>query len=798
MLPWTIVGTVGYAASPTAEFVLETRHGRNIIGLRQHEQQIAWHWDHHQCYQAVDPYSKRTVPLIFSDQVQPNMGTGIMKLSPCMDYRSAKIIETAEGDAVLKRYYTAATALTPIVDNQHVIESLRDSGVLLSTETLSRSDSACPKCRGRLITYPAHGIFFKVDEHRAAISKSLDKIYWEPKDSKQRALNYLSTARNWLITRTTTEKSAGIPVPLWTAHSAADAITVLGSYRELEDSGLQMPPSSSNSNSTYQWVEMYFDNWFDSACMPYGSVRFPFKTTRMELLSSLFPCLLAVEGLDQIHGWFFTTNVISATLFGSPAFQNVITNGLVLDNGTKMSKSNGKVGALDPINAITKYGADSYRIYLMQNRLLSGVNFNYDQNKISAGGSFIRNLLAVHSGLHRYLSSRTVLSGLSITFRISRITNVTDNWILQSLDDYLTEYHQLMSTFKVARALSLAGGFVGKLRKYLHFNRERLLNEDTVAASVAVRVFYYFIQTTAPFAPFVSEYIYQQLRPYGNFVPLSVHHCHIPAKQWIVNSHFLEASDLMFRIIDLMHKCRSTAGATDHFQVYVYDTGLLRGIDTYISAALEGYKAGSSSSIEYRDDLSKVMRAWVEIKHTQIYSVSDRTQLESMSLIDIIQLDRRGYFCKEDGDKTYPGQYIIRYAPAAAATLNGTVQVGAGVLVHCRGSNDNHPDSEQLDSNDLIIRGQLIGKQIAKKLQEIGERCAVYISYPSLDGASGSHNKLKILLANINRYTLPIIGQRINQYHPFLGSAFAQLTISVYGCELVFYFYPVDLEDQQS
>jgi isoleucyl-tRNA synthetase len=757
MWPWTLMSVTGYAISSSDEYVIDGEGTlmSNFGGGAKLEPVVIPSLD------ALNPVTGEYVPVVRSPLIVANKGTGIVRLSPFMDVRSRTISIppiTAEHVPELK-------------SSQYVIELLKERGCLVSEQEMSRNDSACPKCNDRLITYPCHGIYYNIGDNRETIRKTLESIYWEPKSSRDRILQYLDSARDWLITRNTRK---GISVPIWV--SDAGEHLLVGSYAELQElktgSGTPLPHTITHMGTVYKHLSYQFDNWFDSACMPYGSVGYPFRTTKMELVHSLFPCRLAIEGVDQIYGWFFTTNVISSSLFNGPAFENIITNGLVLDDGVKMSKS--KMPRGEGVAATNTYGADTYRIYLMQNRLLSGIDFNYNSDNIN--GYFTRGMVSTFNHIMKQIIEG---ASVNIKFRPTRITNITDNWILQALDDYLIKYHEFMTAFKVAKTLSLCSVFLGHIKKYVHYNLKRLNTDETISVSVIVRVFYYYLMTVAPFAPHISEYLYQQLRA-RNWIPdtLSIHLCQILNKQWRINKSFLKSSDIMFRIIDLVKKLPAQSGP--RVKVHLHDITLIRGVDGYISEV-------TGKDIVYSDGLSNVMKATVQLQHYKVFQAADRELLATMSLEQIMNLDNDGYYRNSTGIKTYPGQYRIKYEPIQT---RGQAYCGCGVLVKGGAVAEAvEPSLALVDSREVIIKGQIVGRRIQRNMKTTGGKCVIYIEHPPISDIQDE--RAKVLVLNINRYTLPILSQSIYQYRNGKDSLIT-INISVFSTPLAFYLVPVD------
>ena len=248
-----------------------------------------------------------------------------------------------------------------------------------------------------ILYYPLDSWFIKTTAVRDQLMTLNKTINWKPASTGSgRFGNWLENLQDWNLSRS---RYWGIPLPLWISEDKSELICI-GSLEELKvecqksfEAGL-MPDNpladfepGDMSEENYNVFDMHrpfvddiilisasgkplkrekdlIDVWFDSGSMPYAQWHYPFENK--EIFENNFPADFIAEGVDQTRGWFFTLHAISTMAFGSVAFKNVVSNGLVLDkNGLKMSKRLGN--AADPFETMKNYGPDAVRWYMISN-----------------------------------------------------------------------------------------------------------------------------------------------------------------------------------------------------------------------------------------------------------------------------------------------------------------------------------------------------------------------------------------------------------------------------------------------
>jgi len=270
-----------------------------------------------------------------------------------------------------------------------------------------------------------------------------------------------------------------------------------------------------------------FDCWFESGSMPYGQNHFPFENKEETL--STFPADFIAEGLDQTRGWFYTLNVLSTALYDKPAFKNVIVNGIILaEDGTKMSKR--LKNYPEPSEVFDKYGADAVRLYLLHSPVVQaedlrfsekGVELVLRQFLIPLWNSYV--FLATYAHIYRWTPEES---------EFLKPKADIDRWILSLLQKLTLDVEKGMDAYVLSQAVEPFVAFIDQLTNwYIRRNRSRFWSDEESedrdqASETLYLVLLSLTKIAAPFIPFLSEEIYQELRSKKD--PESVHLCDFP------------------------------------------------------------------------------------------------------------------------------------------------------------------------------------------------------------------------------------------------------------------------------
>ncbi|MCQ2334990.1 MAG: DUF5915 domain-containing protein, partial [Paludibacteraceae bacterium] len=261
------------------------------------------------------------------------------------------------------------------------------------------------------------------------------------------------------------------------------------------------------------------DVWFDSGAMPYAQNHYPFENQDLPRTADFIS-----EGVDQTRGWFFTLHAIHTMIEGKVAFKNVISNGLVLDkNGNKMSKRLGN--AVDPFEALNKYGADPIRWYMLTNAS-PWENLKFDPEGVDeVRRKFFGTLYNTYSFFALYANvdnyQPTALAGLS------EAHTAIDRWILSCLNTLIREVTECYETYEPTKAGRAISDFVQENLSnwYVRLCRKRfwgggMTDDKRAAYDTLYTCLKTVAQLMAPIAPFYADRLYRDLSA-GETVHLS-------------------------------------------------------------------------------------------------------------------------------------------------------------------------------------------------------------------------------------------------------------------------------------
>jgi isoleucyl-tRNA synthetase len=395
-----------------------------------------------------------------------------------------------------------------------IIQYLAGKGLLFSKEKYEHSYPHCWRCDTPLINYATSSWFVKIEEQKDELLKNAKPINWSPGHIKEgRWGKWLEGARDWSISR---QRFWASVLPIWKCEKCA-SVRVFGSAAELEEaSGRKVDDLHKHivdeisftcwqCDGTMRRVPDVLDTWFDSGSMPYGQAHYPFENKAE--FEKTFPAQFIAESLDQTRAWFYYLHVLSTSIFGTNAFQNVIVNGIVLaEDGKKMSKR--LQNYPDPMHIVDTYGADALRYYILTSPVARAENLNFSEKGVDeALKKHIQRLGNVLAFYKLYEDG---------TVRDWKSEHVLDTWIIARLDALIRETTTAFEQYDLSGATRPIAGFIDDLSVwYLRRSRDRFKDDgaDKKVALATMRfVLHRLSLIMAPTIPFFAEHLFQAVR----------------------------------------------------------------------------------------------------------------------------------------------------------------------------------------------------------------------------------------------------------------------------------------------
>ncbi len=444
---------------------------------------------------------------------------------------------------------------------------LKQNGLVFKIEKHVHNYPHCWRTDKPVLYYPLDSWFIRTTAVRERLMQLNEGIKWKPRSTGSgRFGKWLENLQDWNLSRS---RYWGTPLPIWRTDDASEELcidSVAMLYDEIEKAvaaGIMtsnpykergfVPGDYSKEN--YEKIDLHrpyvddivlvspsgkpmhreldlIDVWFDSGSMPYAQIHYPFENKEGLDSGELYPADFIAEGVDQTRGWFFTLHAIAGMVFDSVAYKAVISNGLVLDkDGNKMSKRLGN--AVNPFEAIEKYGSDPLRWYMIAN------SSPWDNLKFDPAGvqEASRKLFATLYNTYSFFALYANVDGFDNSapqISLEKRPEI-DRWIISLLNTLIRTVDEALEDYEPTRAARAINDFVNDNLSnwYVRLNRKRFWGKDMDDDKLsAYQTLYTCLETVslliAPIAPFFADQLYADLTSVTTDNNKSVHLMLIP------------------------------------------------------------------------------------------------------------------------------------------------------------------------------------------------------------------------------------------------------------------------------
>ena len=451
----------------------------------------------------------------------------------------------------VKNAYDASLAPDAETLDVAICMMLKQQGVAFKIEKHTHSYPHCWRTDKPVLYYPLDSWFIRTTAAREKLMELNTTIKWKPQSTGSgRFGKWLENLQDWNLLRS---RYWGTPLPIWRTEDGSEEVcidSVAMLYDEIEKAvGAGVMKSNPYKDrgfrpgvytkENYELIDLHrpyvddivlvsasgkpmkretdlIDVWFDSGSMPYAQIHYPFENKEAFDRGDLFPADFIAEGVDQTRGWFFTLHAIAGMVFGDRAYKAVISNGLVLDkDGNKMSKRLGN--AVNPFEAIEKFGSDPLRWYMISN------SSPWDNLKFDEAGvqEVSRKLFSTLYNTYSFFALYANVDGFTgdePAVGMDKLPEI-DRWILSLLNSLVKDVEDALEDYEPTKAARAISEFVcdNLSNWYVRLNRKRFwggeMDTDKLAAyQTLYKCLLTVAELMAPVSPFFADRLYRDLK----------------------------------------------------------------------------------------------------------------------------------------------------------------------------------------------------------------------------------------------------------------------------------------------
>lgn len=499
--------------------IIETFRGSDLVG-----KEFVLHYD----FYPVEPGKKRGI-VIGGDFVTAEEGTGIVTLAvygeedlDVMQREQIQLVFHVDEEGIVKENVPKFAGMYYLKANKAVNADLQSRNLIYRDDSYTHSVAHCWRCGTRLFFNPQNAWYVNVQTLKKRMERTNESVNWFPQHFKMgRFLKSMEHAPDWNISR---NRYWGSPVPVWECicgerfvpGSVAELEAAFGSKindlhkPEIDEVTITCKKCGKKASRTPEVL----DSWIEAGSASFAERHFPISQQKLE---DFFPPDFIAEYTGQIRAWFYVLHVIGTALYDSPAFKNVLVEGVILGtDGRKMSKNFKNYP--DPKEMLTKFGGDALRLYLLGSPVMQGEDIRISETEYR---DQVRGLLLIFWNVYNFFVTYATIdswqpTAASDTFKPA---SVLDQWVLSRLNNTIKTITQGFENYDTPKVVEAAWEFINRDVSTWYVRRIRDRVGPAVVDSGDKQDAYQTLYTVltsycvilAPLIPFTTEEIYKNL-----------------------------------------------------------------------------------------------------------------------------------------------------------------------------------------------------------------------------------------------------------------------------------------------
>jgi valyl-tRNA synthetase len=435
-----------------------------------------------------------TVQVIADEMVDPNFGTGVVKITPAHSFDDWEAAQRhnlpakriINHDGTLNHHAGRFEGLTVMEARKAVVEALKEKDLLVKVdEDYKNRVGHCYKCDTVIEPMLMEQWFVEMQKLAQPAIKALQagKVTFHPEAKKTQLITYLENLKDWNISR---QIAWGIPIPAY--QNVDDTDDWIYDDRDLAQEIIE------KDGKTYRRDPDVFDTWFSSSSWPYSTLDYP----QGEDFKDFYPLSLMETGFDILYPWVSRMLMLGLYITGDVPFKTVYLHGLILDeHGQKMSKSKGNV--INPLDIVNEYGSDALRMGLITGQS-AGNNQPFGMPKVIGARNFCNKLWNIARYIENKVGDRKKMGE-------PEPQTDADHWILARLGETTDTVSSHLDNYRFSEAYESLYHFVWDDFADWYIEASKAGENRALLAYALESI----LKIAHPFAPFITETIWQTL-----------------------------------------------------------------------------------------------------------------------------------------------------------------------------------------------------------------------------------------------------------------------------------------------